>query len=230
MSDDVETRPLHDNEPPGWDAPAPPKPPSAKETGSNPLVRLGVPQPWRTLIDWAVTIVGAIAIVLAIKAWVVNPYRIPSSSMEPTLLCSRPADGCTARFSDRVLACRFCYWFRNPQRGEIVVFNVPNKAKRACGARGVFVKRIVGLQGELWREKQGFVYINGKRLNEPYIKPERRDFASWPTRKIPHDNYLVMGDNRQSSCDSRRWGTVPRNRIIGKVIATYWPPTRIGFR
>ena len=91
----------------------------------NPLDRLtaGLPRPWRIAIDWIVTIAGAIAIVLAIKAWVVNPYRIPSSSMEPTLHCARPGQGCEARLSDRVLANRFIYRFRDPHRGEIVVFN-----------------------------------------------------------------------------------------------------------
>jgi signal peptidase I len=186
-----------------------------------------VPQPWRAIIDWIVTIAGAIAIVLAIKAWVVNPYRIPSSSMEPTLHCARPASGCEARFSDRVLANRFIYRFRDPHRGEIIVFNVPKAAEEACGAGGVFVKRIIGLPGEVWQEKQGFVYINGKKLNEPYIKPDRRDFTSQPAVKIPKDNYFMMGDNRQSSCDSRRWGTVPRKNIIGKVFGIYWPPQRI---
>lgn len=231
MSDAPGTEPRHEDKRPAWDVQTPleaSRP--TKKRGLNPLVRLGVPQPWRTIIDWIVTIAGAIAIVLAIKAWVVNPYRIPTSSMEPTLHCSRPGEDCTARFSDRVLACRFCYWFRDPRRGEIVVFNVPDKAKQTCGQGGVFVKRIVGLPGELWQEKQGFVYINGKRLNEPYIKPNRRDFQSWPARRIPPDNYIMMGDNRQSSCDSRRWGTLPRNGIIGKVVATYWPLNRIAIR
>jgi len=190
-------------------------------------VRLGVPQPWRGIIDWIVTIAGAIAIVLAIKAWVVNPYRIPSSSMEPTLHCGRGSSGCTSRFSDRVLANRFIYRFRDPHRGEIIVFDVPKAAEAACGAGGVFVKRIIGLPGDVWQEREGFVYINGKKLNEPYIKKERRDFQSYPRRKIPEDNYFMMGDNRQSSCDSRRWGTVPRGSIIGKVFAIYWPPQRI---
>ena len=190
-------------------------------------MRLGIPQPWRTIIDWIVTIAGAILIVLAIKAWVVNPYRIPSSSMEPTLHCARPGSLCTARFSDRVLANRFIFRFRDPHRGEIIVFNVPDKAKEACGAGGVFVKRIVGLPGEVWQEKEGYVYIDGKKLSEPYIKPERRDFQSYPARKIPAKHYFMMGDNRQSSCDSRRWGTVPRANVIGKVFAIYWPPQRI---
>jgi signal peptidase I len=196
----------------------------------NPLERMGVPQPWRTAIDWVLTIAGAIAIVLAIKAWIVNPYRIPSSSMEPTLHCARPASGCLARFSDRVLANRFIYHFRNPHRGEIVVFDVPELAKARCGAGGVFVKRIIGLPGELWEEKHGYVYINGKRLKESYIKPERRDFMNHHPVKIDPGNYFMMGDNRASSCDSRVWGTVPRQNIIGKVFAVYWPPQRIGFR
>ena len=202
--------------------------PEPQPHGFNPLVRLGVPQPWRAIIDWIVTIVGAIAIVFAIKSYVVNPYRIPSSSMEPTLHCaSAGGSGCLAHFSDRVLANRFIYHFRDPRRSEIVVFNVPSIAEEKCGAAGVFVKRIIGLPGDVWQERQGFVYINGKRLNEPYVKKDRRDFESYPARKIPKDNYFMMGDNRQSSCDSRKWGTVPRNRIIGKVFAIYWPPQRI---
>jgi signal peptidase I len=203
----------------------PPQPPP--KHGLNPLVRLGVPQPWRAIIDWIVTIAGAIAIVLAIKAWVVNPYRIPSSSMEPTLHCAQPGSGCTSRFSDRVLANRFIYHLRDPRRREIIVFNVPKRAEEACGAGGVFVKRIIGLPGDVWQERQGFVYINGKKLDEPYIKKDRRDFQSYPARKIPKGNYFMMGDNRQSSCDSRRWGTVPRANVIGKVFAIYWPPQRI---
>ncbi|MDX6411067.1 MAG: signal peptidase [Gaiellaceae bacterium] len=190
---------------------------------------MGIPQPWRTIIDWIFTIVGAIAIVLAIKAWVVNPYRIPSSSMEPTLHCARPANGCESRFSDRVLANRLIYHFRDPRRGEIIVFQVPEIAKARCGAGGVFVKRIIGLPGELLEERHGFVYVNGKKLDEPYIKPGRRDFQNFRATKIEPGHYFMMGDNRASSCDSRVWGTVPRANIIGKVFAIYWPPNRIRF-
>jgi signal peptidase I len=193
----------------------------------NPLERMGIPQPWRTIIDWIFTIVGAIAIVLAIKAWVVNPYRIPSSSMEPTLHCARPASGCESRFSDRVLANRLIYHFRDPRRGEIVVFKVPDLARERCGAGGVFVKRIIGLPGELLEERRGYVYINGKKLDEPYIKPARRDFQNFHPLKIDPGHYFMMGDNRASSCDSRVWLTVPRANIIGKVFAIYWPPNRI---
>jgi len=217
---------------------APPKEP--KKKSHNPLDRLfpNMPHGWRVAIDWVVTIVGAVAIVLAIKAWVVNPYRIPSSSMEPTLHCARPAAGCEAGTSDRVLANRFIYHFRDPRRGEIVVFNTPPLARQECGSEGTFVKRLIALPGEVWEERNGFVYINGRKLNEPYIQPSRRDsqtlgLADLPPRgkytRIPAGYYLMMGDNRNSSCDSRRWGLVPRKNLIGKVFATYWPPGRISF-
>jgi signal peptidase I len=199
----------------------------------NPVTRAtrGLPRGWRIAIDWVVTIVGAIAIVLAIKAWVVNPYRIPSSSMEPTLHCARPGSGCEARFSDRVLANRFIYHFRKPHRGDIIVFKTPPLAKEKCGAGGTFVKRLIALPGETWQEKNGFIYIDGKKLIEPYIKPDRRDLGtSYPARKIPAAEYFMMGDNRSQSCDSREWGPVPRKNLIGEVFAVYWPPNRIGFR
>jgi signal peptidase I len=202
----------------------------------NPVDRLtkGLPHPWRVTIDWVVTIVGAIAIVLAIKAWVVNPYRIPSSSMEPTLHCAKPANGCEARFSDRVLANRFIYHFREPRRGEIVVFETPPAARARCGAGGTFVKRLIGLPGErLELRTEGgfsFVYIDGKKLAEPYLLQGRRDSGGPETFTIPEGQFFMMGDNRSQSCDSREWGTVPRANLIGKVFATYWPPNRISIR
>jgi signal peptidase I len=198
----------------------------------NPVDRLTgrLPRPWRVAVDWVVTIVGAVAIVLAIKQWVVNPYRIPSASMEPTLLCARPGDACTARFSDRVLANRFIYHLRDPERGDIVVFETPQQAREECGAGGTFVKRIIALPGERWELRNGFVYIDGKRLDEPYVKPERRGAATLPPQRIPADRYFVMGDNRIRSCDSRVWGPLPRGRLIGKVFAIYFPPGRIGLR
>jgi signal peptidase I len=199
----------------------------------NPITRAtrNLPRGWRVTIDWIVTIVGAIAIVLAIKAWVINPYRIPSSSMEPTLHCARPGSGCESRFSDRVLANRFIYHFRKPHRGDIIVFKTPPLAEQRCGAGGTFVKRLIALPGERWEEKNGFIFINGKKLLEPYVKADRRDTGtSYPTRKIPQGMYFMMGDNRTQSCDSREWGPVPRKNLIGEVFAVYWPPNRIGFR
>ncbi len=197
----------------------------------DPLGRLfpGLPHGVRVALDWVITIAVAVALVFLIKWFVVNPYRIPSSSMEPTLHCARPGAGCEARFSDRVLADRLIYRFRDPHRGEIVVFNTPPLAKLRCGAGGTFVKRVIGLPGDTWEERNGTVYINGKPLKEPYIKPDRRDFSTHPAVKIGPHQYFMMGDNRESSCDSRVWGTVPRKNIIGEVFMTYWPPNRISF-
>ena len=195
----------------------------------SPLERLThrLPRSWRVAIDWVVTIVGAVAIVLAIKAWVVNPYRIPSASMEPTLHCAGGSDGCTARFSDRVLATRFIYHFTEPKRGDIVVFRTPAAARRDCGAGGTFVKRIVGLPGESFELRAGYVYIDGVRIREPYITHDRRAGQSEPPYRIPKDAYYVLGDNRASSCDSRVWGALPKGNLIGKVFAVYWPPRRV---
>jgi signal peptidase I len=198
---------------------------------TNPIDRMtaGLPRPWRVGIDWIVTVAAAIAIVFGLKAWVVNPYRIPSSSMEPTLHCARPESGCEARFSDRVLANRLIYHFRDPHRGEIIVFKTPPLAAQRCGAGGTFVKRLIGLPGDEWSERNGYVYINGKKLDEPYVKPDRRDTFSYPQRLIPKGEYFMMGDNRLKSCDSRAWGPVPRKNLIGEVFFTYWPPNRISF-
>ena len=230
-----------------YDAPPPPAPPfswpstpptprESHDDFHHPLDRVTgrLPRRIRIAVDWIVTIVGAIAIVLAIKAWVVNPYRIPSSSMEATLHCARPAPGCEARFSDRVLANRFIYHFRDPHRGDVIVFETPPAAKAKCGAGGTFVKRIVGLPKERvqirLRRGAAFVYVDGRRLDEPYIENDRRDIGPEETYRVPAGHYFVMGDNRSQSCDSRVWGPVPRENIIGKVFMTYWPPQRISFR
>lgn len=211
----------------------------------NPLDRLtaGLPRPARVVIDWLVAILGAVLIVLAIKQWIVTPYRIPSSSMEPTLNCAQPSPGCLASSglfsgSDRVLACRVCYEFSSPQRGDIVVFTAPPLAEIRCGEGGTFVKRLIGLPGDtVYEDDHGYIWINGKKLDEPYIQPARReqDVISNPqylnrTWHVPKGQYFFLGDNRGESCDSRAWGTVPRADIIGKVIATYWPPDRISIR
>ena len=190
-----------------------------------------LPPAWRTAIDWVVTIAVAVGAVLAIKAWVVNPYRIPSPSMEPSLHCAGAPD-CLANFSDRVLANRFIYHFRDPERGEIVVFETPPRAISQCasGFSRTFVKRLIGLPGDVWEEREGVVFINGKPLREPYLEGSERDNQTHPKQKIPPGQYFMMGDNRAHSCDSRRWGPVPRANLIGSVFAVYWPPQRIGLR
>ncbi|MGZ4386382.1 MAG: signal peptidase I [Gaiellaceae bacterium] len=266
----------------------------------NPVDRLlqRLPHRTRLVADWLITVAFAVVVVLAIRAWVISPFRIPTPSMEPTLHCApisaphvptvsppnpsslppsqtstgatssttatastatttttapstttnegkplptnNPSDasanGCLGScifglcFSDRVLVNRLIYHFRSPRRGEIIVFKTPPKAALKCGVGGDYVKRLVGLPGETLREKQGFMYVNGRKLPESYIKPAFRDTLSGGPWHVPKGQYFFMGDNRFDSCDSRQWGSVPGGNLIGEVFMTYWPPDRISFR
>jgi signal peptidase I len=189
-----------------------------------------VPGRWGGALNWLFTIGVAVGFILVFEAQVAKPYRIPSSSMEPTLHCAKPAGGCKGHFSDRVVAARIVYDFRDPARGDIAVFKAPPRAVSSCGAAegDTFVKRVIGLPGEQVSEYRGQVFINGHKLVEPYVPASERDGQThtWP-RLGPH-SYFMMGDNRQSSCDSRTWGAVPRDNFIGPVVVTYWPPNRLG--
>jgi signal peptidase I len=190
-----------------------------------------LPRPWRRVFDWVLTIAVAIALVLAFEAEVAKPYRVPSSSMEPTLHCAKPARGCRAHYSDRVIALRIIYRFRDPHRGEIAVFHAPASAA-SCGESGslIFIKRVIGLPGETVSERNGTMFVDGKRLAESYAPASERDHrsSSWP--KLEPGQYFVLGDNRAASCDSRDWGPVRRSSFIGPASITYWPPNRITVR
>jgi signal peptidase I len=217
-------------------------PPAPARRSHDPLARLfpGLSHGTRVTLDWILTIVGAVLIVVAIKFWVINPYRIPSSSMEPYLNCAKPGLGCLGDSSDRVLACRICLAWSNPSRGNVVVFNTPKAAAIDCGEGGTFVKRIIGMPGETVKEdNHGYIWIRGPnssvfhKLDEPYISARARagDVGHLGEHwKVPDGNYFMMGDNRGQSCDSRQWGSVPRNNLIGTVFFVYWPPDRIGFK
>jgi len=169
--------------------------------------------------------IGAIVLVgIVLFAVFAKTYRIPSAAMEPTLHCARPNPLCRGAHEDRFLALKHVAF----GRGDIVVFRVPELAQTRCGAGGVFVKRIIGLPGETWSEQHGYVYINGKKLDEPYIKPYPGDFQNHPPVKLGSSEYYMLGDNRSASCDSRVWGPLPKGNIIGKAVFIYWPPNRIG--
>ena len=184
----------------------------------------------RTIAEWVLTLVIAGLVILGIEAEVAQPFRVPTSSMEPTLTCAKPGEGCTGSFNDRVLVARIVYRFRNPQRGDIAVFHAPPAAAKRCSEGGTYLKRVIGLPGDVVSERSGYVYVDGKKLNEPYIDPYDRDSLTrtWP-KLGPHE-YFVMGDNRIGSCDSRTWGPVRRSAFIGPVVATYWPPNRLSVR
>ena len=190
-----------------------------------------LPRRWRRGLDLVLTVAVAVGVVLVFEAEVAKPYRVPSSSMEPTLHCARPIGGCRAGHSDRVIALRIVYRFRDPRRGEIAVFHAPAGAA-SCGESSTltFIKRVIGLPGETVSERNGIVFVNGKRLTERYVPASERDRRtnSWP--KLEHGQYFMLGDNRTHSCDSRDWGPVGRSSFIGPASITYWPPDRVTVR
>jgi signal peptidase I len=183
----------------------------------------------RKIVDWVLTLAIAAGFVLLFEAEVAKPYRIPSSSMEPTLHCARPGAWCEGQFSDRVIVNRLAYRFRDPARGDIVVFDAPQAAATNCGEGGTYVKRLIGLPGDTVSERHGVISINGKPLKENYTIGAAQD-PTTGTWHVPKGRYFLVGDDRAHSCDSRVWGTVPRSSLIGPILLTYWPPDRLSFQ
>jgi signal peptidase I len=138
-----------------------------------------------------------------------------------------------------VLVNRLAYDLGSPQRGQIVVFRAPAAANQCESGGSTFVKRLIGLPDEAVHEDDhGFIWIRRPgatrwtRLAEPYLSAQTRladsaDFGR--TWRVPKGEYFMVGDNRADSCDSRKWGSVPRSSLIGPVIFTYWPPNRISY-
>jgi signal peptidase I len=176
------------------------------------------------LIGAAIGLVVVAAIVFVFVAG--HPYRIPSSSMEPTLHCAKPQPGCTAKHSDRFLVFKFLHW----GRGDIVAFHTPELARERCGAGGTYVKRVIGLPGDRVAERNGVFYVDGRKLAEPYVSPARRAHDPARSWRVPAGSYFLVGDNRAQSCDSRVFGPVSKGAIVGKLTLVYWPPSRISFR
>ncbi|BAF59898.1 signal peptidase I [Pelotomaculum thermopropionicum SI] len=154
----------------------------------------------------------AIAVVLAvvIRLFVLEPFYIPSGSMEPTL-----------KENDRIIVSKLNYRFQEPKRGDIVVFKFPRDPKRN------FVKRLIAVGGETVALKDGHLYINGQAVPEDYLPPGLR-FSDYGPREVPEGCYFMLGDNRNNSDDSRVWGFLPENLIVGKAVLIYWPLDRIG--
>ena len=140
--------------------------------------------------------------------------EVIGSSMEPTLHCARPASGCLARSDDEVVVRAET----RIERRAIVAFQTGDQARRDCGAGGLFVKRVVGLAGERVSFRDGAVYVNGRKLREPYANG-RTDGLVASEVEVPARHVFVLGDNRAQSCDSRIWGPLAARRIIGVGIA-----------
>jgi signal peptidase I len=179
-------------------------------------------------------ILMAFVLALIIRTFLFQAFFIPSPSMEPTL-----------QQGDRVLVNKIPYYFHDPRRGDIIVFENPNP--EAVPDRGVvsgffhwlfqglgfqqpenedFIKRVIGLPGDVVEGKKGGVYINGERLDEPYLTQKTQPFAA---KTVPEGKLFVMGDNRGNSLDSRfSLGFVPIDKVIGKAFIKIWPPSRFG--
>ena len=147
-------------------------------------------------------------------------FRVPSSAMEPTIHCAKPAPGCRGNADDHVVVRTT--GARDIKRGDIIAFNTPPRTDNACGEGGIFLKRVIGLGGEtVYEDTEDFIEIDGKRLNEPYVSANTRQLdlgqrdQQWT---VPEGHYFVMGDNRGESCDSRSWGSVPAKNVIGPVV------------
>ena len=190
---------------------------------------------------------GAIFFAFAIQAFAVKPYVIPSPSMLPTL---EPGQ--------RVLVDRFSHRIgSNPKLGDVTVFHPPSGAEAVaeskCGsshqgpspfdgplhgqscsrptataAQTTYIKRVVGLPGDKIAIRGGHVVRNGRAIEEAYASACDETACNLEAILVPRGSYFLMGDNRANSNDSRFWGPVPRAWIIGKAVATYWPPNRIG--
>jgi signal peptidase I len=195
----------------------------------------------RSAIELIVIVAVALGLALAIQAFLVKPYQIPSGSMLPTL-----------HVNQRVLVDRIGTHFSSPGVGDIVVFHPPasetclNRTQgetqtgpplpSACdtvqhqASTQTYIKRVVGVGGDRLSIRDGHVYRNGVREADRYTaKCLGAAECNFPaTITIPHGDYYMMGDNRPNSLDSRFWGPVPKAWIIGKAIMTYWPPDRIG--
>lgn len=179
--------------------------------------------------EWVEAIVVALVLAIAIRTFILQPFRIPSTSMVPTLVVG-----------DRLMVNKLSYGaivplttyrlpgFSKPKRGDIIVFRAPEDRKKD------FIKRLVGLSGEKVEIKFGDIYVNGQLVTDPVIKNiyyyNRGTYGEVNKPiTVPAGYYFVLGDNSGSSSDSRFWGFVPQNDVIGKAEFIYWPPTRIRF-
>lgn len=165
--------------------------------------------------EYAESLLIAFVLAMIIRTFVVQAFKIPTGSMRPTLI-----EG------DRILVNKFIYKFREPQRGEVIVFKYPEDTKLA------FIKRLIGLSNESLEIKNGKIYIEGNIVEEKILSSKyyynRGDYGELDkTVEIPADGLYALGDNSGNSRDSRYWGFIPRKNMIGKAMLIYWPPYRM---
>src|SRR6266849_2530297 len=165
----------------------------------------------RELRSWGRDLVIALSLAIVIIIFFYQPVKVEGTSMTPLI-----SD------QERIFINKFVYRFEPIGRGDVVVFWYPLDRSKS------FIKRVVALPGETVEIRQGRVYVNGKRLNEPYVLPQFTDVSTFGPVRVPPDEYFVMGDHRASSNDSRVFGPVPTHYIYGKAVFAYWPMERFG--
>lgn len=163
-----------------------------------------------SLLEVVVIVGAAFVLALVIQQFVVKPFYIPSPSMNPTLVKG-----------DRVLVNRFIYHFTEPERGDVIVFHPPVAPEED------YIKRVVGVGGDMVSVHDEKLYVNGDPQEEPYLNNGKID-GEYPEEKVPSGYVFVMGDNRNNSGDSRVFGPVEREAILGEAFLVYWPPSKIG--
>jgi signal peptidase I len=173
----------------------------------------------RSLTEWGIVVVVAVIVSLLIRTFVFQTFFIPSGSMEPTL-----------QLGDRIIVSKLSVEFGTIHTGDILVFKAPKKVATVCGDDVAdLVKRVIGLPGQILTSKGNTIYVDGKKLAQPWLHGNVTLGKAIGTVHVKANHYFMMGDNESDSCDSRYWGTIPRSSIIGKAFLRIWPLSRIGF-
>ncbi|MBV9266760.1 MAG: signal peptidase I [Acidobacteriaceae bacterium] len=166
-----------------------------------------------TTVAWVRDLMLSVLIAVLVILFLYRPVKVEGTSMMPSLYDQ-----------ERLFINQFSYKFGlgDIKRGDTVVFYFPEDLSES------YIKRVIGLPGDTVAVDDGYVIVNGKKLQENYVPPEYRDDRSYSARVVPPGQYFVLGDHRSSSNDSRAWGFVPRNYIYGKAVFVFWPLNRIG--
>ena len=160
---------------------------------------------------WARDIFVSVLVAAVIIVFLYQPVKVEGTSMMPELTDQ-----------ERIFINKFVYKFEPIQRGDIVVFWYPLDPSKS------YIKRVIGLPGDTVKISGGRVFVNGQELVEPYVLSDYLDRQNAPLVRVEPEHYYVLGDHRNSSNDSRSWGTVARKYIYGKAVLVYWPPTKFG--
>lgn len=203
-----------ENTPPGTHSPASPtsfSAPDSKASTSPDSVGPSRHSLRQELRAWTRDLLIAIGLALVIIVFLYQPVKVEGTSMAPLL-----SD------QERIFINKFVYRFEPIQRGDVVVFWYPLDRSKS------FIKRVIALPGETVEIRRGVLFVNGKKVAEPYVPPRYADLSDYGPARVPKDNYFVMGDHRVSSNDSRIFGPVPNEFIYGRAVFAYWPADHFG--